>query len=156
MSDCTVPQASARTTGLAVKHAPAEASSQWKNGLVTTSAAHAAAFYREAVREGSVWGIRDDGGIPAPDSNDGCGAMPFWSLRSRAERVIGSVYAFERFVTFEVPLDEFRSRWLTGLERDGLLVGLNWSGSAATGYDVSAVDVERNLANAVRGSLPPE
>lgn len=82
--------------------------------------------------------------------------MPFWSLRSRAERVIGNVAAYEGFVVFEVSLEEFRSRWLTGLERDGLLVGLNWSGPSATGYDLAAVDVERNLANAGRGSLTPE
>jgi hypothetical protein len=29
---------------------------------------------------------------------------------------------------------------------DGLLVGLNWSGDEATGYDLPGDDVERNLA----------
>jgi hypothetical protein len=32
------------------------------------------------------------------------------------------------------------------LAKDGLLVGLNWSGGTATGYDVASEDVERNLA----------
>jgi hypothetical protein len=44
-----------------------------------------------------------------------------------------------------LPLDEWRSRWLPGLSRDGILVGLNWSGDRATGYDVTAEDVERNI-----------
>ena len=81
--------------------------------------------------------------------------MPFWSLRSRAERVIAGVTAYEHFVVFEVPLAEFRSTWLTGLERDGLLVGLNWSGPSATGYDLAAVDVERNLDEAMRPTSAP-
>jgi hypothetical protein len=47
---------------------------------------------------------------------------------------------------FEVNLVEWRRRWLPGLERDGLLVGLNWSGDRPTGFDVEPADVERNLA----------
>lgn len=115
---------------------------------MTTSAAQAAAFYREAVRESRVWGVRDDGGFPAPLATSGHRAMPFWSLRSRAERIIATVPAYGTFVPAEIPLDEFRSAWLPGLERDGLQVGVNWSGSGATGYDVLPHEVERNLAAA--------
>jgi len=32
--------------------------------------------------------------------------------------------------------DEWIARWLPGLQDDGILVGLNWSGARATGYDV--------------------
>ncbi|MGZ4664786.1 MAG: hypothetical protein ACXV5Q_06985 [Frankiaceae bacterium] len=42
-------------------------------------------------------------------------------------------------------MSDFRTRWLRGLRRDGLLVGLNWSGGSAAGYDVAPDDVERNL-----------
>ena len=112
---------------------------------MSTSAAQAAAFYTEAVREGSVWGVRDDGGFPSPMTPAGYRAMPFWSLRTRAERVIGSVPAYREFFPVEVPLEAFRSRWLPGLERDGLRVGLNWSGEDATGYDLTAPEVEQNL-----------
>lgn len=44
-----------------------------------------------------------------------------------------------------IPLEDWRSRWLPGLPRDGLLVGLNWSGVDATGYDISPDDVTHNL-----------
>ena len=67
--------------------------------------------------------------------------MPFWSLRSRAERVVSTVPAYAAFEVVEVPLDAFLTRWLPGLERDGLRVGLNWSGSRATGYDMAPPDV---------------
>ncbi len=121
---------------------------------MSTSAAQAVAFYDEALREGSVWTTRDGGGYPAPLNPDGQRAQPFWSLRSRAERVVAHVHAYAGFIVEELPLERFRERWLTGLERDGIRVGLNWSGTRATGYDVAAVDVERNLAAATNRRAP--
>lgn len=115
---------------------------------MTASAAQAAAFYDEARREHSVWTIRDANGIPAPLNAEGVRSMPFWSLRSRADRVIDQVDAYAGFEPVEVSLDEFRQRWLPGLARDGLLVGLNWSGASATGYDLTPEDLERNLGTA--------
>ena len=112
---------------------------------MSTSAAHAAAFYDEAVRERAVWGVRDAGGFPAPENGSGERSMPLWSLRSRAERIVEQVEAYAGFDVVEIPLDEFRARWLPGLERDGLRVGLNWSGGSATGYDVPASEVASRL-----------
>jgi hypothetical protein len=118
---------------------------------VSTSAAQAAAFYREVLREQSVWTIRDDAGYPAPLNADGERTQPFWSLRTRAEHVVTQVPAYAGFRVEEILLDPFRERWLSGLEKDGIRVGLNWSGARATGYDIAAADVERNLAAAGRG-----
>lgn len=91
-----------------------------------------------------MWGIRDEEGFPAPQTPNGR-AMPFWSKRSRAERVIAEVPTYARFNTVELSLDEWRSRWLPGLQRDGVRIGLNWSGDRATGFDLPASDVEANL-----------
>ena len=111
---------------------------------MTTSAAQADAFYREVLEHRVVWSIRDNDGFPAPQTSDGR-AMPFWSLRSRAERIVNTVPAYQGFDVEAIPLDEWRSRWLPGLQRDGLRAGLNWSRPRATGYDLPAGDVERNL-----------
>lgn len=113
---------------------------------VSTSAAQASAFYREAIREGAVWGVRDDGGFPAPVNGEGVRAMPFWSLRSRAEKVIRNVPAYAGFTAVEIPLAEWRDRWLPRMSDDGLRVGLNWSGDRATGYDVPPADAAATLA----------
>ena len=72
--------------------------------------------------------------------------MPFWSMRSRAEGIVTRVPAYAGFEVVELPLDEWPSRWLPGLQRDGVRVGLNWTGERATGFDLSAEDVETNLA----------
>lgn len=113
---------------------------------MSTSAAQASSFYLEAIREQTVWGIRDDGGFPAPLNGSGDRAMPFWSLESRAERIVETVVAYAGFSVVAIPLDEFTDRWLPGLDRDGLRVGLNWAGRSATGYDVPATDVAARLA----------
>ncbi len=113
---------------------------------VSISAAHADAFYAESMETGEVWAVRDASGFPAPDTADGARAMPFWSKRSRAERVVTTVPAYAGFEVVAIPLDAFRERWLPGLRRDGLLAGLNWSGERASGYDVEPANVEAALA----------
>ena len=72
--------------------------------------------------------------------------MPFWLLRSCVARVIASVPAYSAFEPVEIPLETWRGEWLKRLADDGLLVGLNWSGRRAAGYDLTASDVERNLS----------
>ena len=63
-------------------------------------------------------------------------AQPFWSSRSRIERVreLNSNYA--DFEPVETSWEDFRDKWLPGLHQDGLLVGVNWSGANVTGYDI--------------------
>ncbi len=113
---------------------------------MSTSAAHADAFYTEALSARTVWAVRDADGFPAPVNRDGVRAMPFWSKRTRAERIVVGVPAYAGFEVVDIALDTWRTRWLAGLQRDGLLVGLNWSGSGATGYELPPADVLRNLA----------
>lgn len=126
----------------------------WNHAWVSTSAAQATAFYTEAIRHGAIWGIRDAGGFPAPEAADGRRAMPFWSSRSRADRVIATVPAYTGFEPTQIPLTDFRTRWLPGLARDGLRVGINWSGERATGFDLEAREVEDTLAAAERPTDP--
>lgn len=119
---------------------------------MSTSAAQASAFFDEVGRTESVWTVEDDGGVPAPLGADGRRAMPFWSRRSRAERVIGTVPAYSGFRPSEIALRDFVDRWLPGLERDGIDVGLNWSGSRATGYDLTPREVLARLTEQDAGS----
>ncbi|MFF2486248.1 DUF2750 domain-containing protein [Microbacterium sp. NPDC058062] len=112
---------------------------------MSTSSVHADAFFRELGPDGSVWTIEDDEGVPAPRGTDGARAMPFWSRESRARRVIENVPAYADFRTREIPRAEFESRWLPGLSADGLLIGLNWAGDQATGFDSTVADFTARL-----------
>jgi hypothetical protein len=112
---------------------------------VSVAAAQAAAFYREVADAGSVWTISDAGGYPAPVGTGGARAQPFWSSRSRAERIVQNVPAYAGFEVEEIAWSAFCERWAPDLERDGLLVGVNWSGPRATGYDMTAREVVANV-----------
>ena len=103
---------------------------------MSLSGAHTAAFRREVAQEDRVWSIRDARGFPAPGDADGTRAMPFWSKPSRAKRVVAQVEAYHDFDVVEIPFGPWLDGWLPGLVRDGLLVGVNWAGSHATGFDL--------------------
>lgn len=108
---------------------------------MSLSGAHRAAFRREVTQTGQVYAIRDADGYPAPADAAGQRSVPFWSKPTRAQRVVGQVGAFQGFEVIEVAVDEWLSGWMSWLERDGLLIGVNWAGSRATGYDMTPAQV---------------
>ena len=55
---------------------------------------------------------------------------------------MAEVPAYAGFEVVRLSLHEWRSRWLPGLQRDGIRVGQNWSGEGATGYDLLPAEVE--------------
>jgi hypothetical protein len=114
------------------------------------SASQASAFYREAAQGGLVWTVRDANGFPAPVNSDGQRAQPFWSSRARAECVIRSVAAYQGFTPVEIELEAFLNRWVPGLAQDGILIGVNWSGANATGYDIAPTQVAESISHFLR------
>lgn len=113
---------------------------------MSVAAAQADAFYREFLADDVVFTVKDDGGYPQPFNGSGQRAQPFWSKRSRAQRIVDTVPDYAVFEVVEIDGDRWREHWLKILERDGVLVGLNWSGRGATGYDLTPSEVLRNLA----------
>jgi hypothetical protein len=112
---------------------------------MSQAASQAAAFYRDVARSRAVWTVKDAGGYPAPMTSSGQRAQPFWSSKSRVEKIISSVEACAGFAPVEIPWEEFCQFWAPGLTNDGLLVGVNWSGPRALGYDIAALEVQRNV-----------
>ncbi len=114
------------------------------------SASQAAAFYREVANSGLVWTLRDESGFPAPINTSGERAQPFWSSRARVEQIIATVAAYQSFVPVQIELAAFLVRWVPGLTKDGILVGINWTGDRATGYDIAPAQVAERIAGASR------
>lgn len=113
---------------------------------MSISAINADAFVTEALDALKVWGIRDSAGFPTSTNASGEIAMPFWSSEARAKRVVETVNAYKDFEPVPIELTAFAEKWLPGLEKDGLLCGLNWSGERATGYDIAPRDVLARFA----------
>ncbi len=103
---------------------------------MSIAGAQAHTFYRDVARHRRVWTIRDEGGYPAPMKSSGQRAQPFWSSPRRVQKIIKTVPAYAGFEPEEISWEEFRDKWLVGFQRDGLLVGVNWSGPHATGMDL--------------------
>ena len=112
---------------------------------MSQASSQAWAFYREVAKTRTVWTVRDAGGYPAPRTESGRRAQPFWSTRSRVERIIKAVPAYAGFVPEEISWESFCSAWVPGLTRDQLLVGVNWSGKRAVGYDMEPAELQRNV-----------
>ena len=92
-----------------------------------------------------VWTVRDTDGFPAPLTASGKRAQPFWSSRSRVERIIKSVPVYSGFEPYEISWEEFCTRWVRDLAKSGLLVGVNWSGNRAKGYDFDPDQLVRSV-----------
>ncbi|HEY0001379.1 MAG TPA: DUF2750 domain-containing protein [Actinoplanes sp.] len=121
---------------------------------MSLSGAHRSAFRREVTQDGRVFAIRDAGGYPAPIDTDGRQAVPFWSKPTRAQRVVAHVDAYRGFEVVPLAVDEWMAGWLSALERDGLLVGVNWAGARATGYDMTPAQVLRWFAEVEEPLVP--
>ncbi len=112
---------------------------------MSQAASQAWAFYREVARERVVWTLRDEGGFPAAESSEGVRAWPFWSSRSRVERIIKNVPVYSGFEPVNFSWETFRSEIAPDLERDKLRVGVNWSGKRAVGYDIEPASVIQSV-----------
>jgi hypothetical protein len=122
---------------------------------MSQAASQAAAFYREVAEKRIVWTMDDEGGYPAPKTRTGRRSMPFWSSKSRVEKIIKTVPAYRGFTPIGFAWDDFVNEWVVDLKKDGYLVGVNWSGDDALGYDLEPEDVVANVTAAIDGRESP-
>jgi hypothetical protein len=108
---------------------------------MSVAAAHAAAFRREVATDRQVWTVLEDGSYIAPHKPDGTRAMPFWSKGSRAKLVVDRVPAYHGLAIVSFALAPWLTELLPWLAEQDVLVGVNWSGERALGYDVPANQV---------------
>jgi len=113
--------------------------------LMSQGASQAWAFYREVAKTRVLWPVRDAGGYPAPMTSSGKRAQPFWSSRSRVERTIASVPAYGAFEPAEISWDDFCKKWVPNFVRDGIFVGVNWSGPRLRGYDLEPERAQQSV-----------
>ena len=112
---------------------------------MSQSASQASAFYKEVAKNNKLWTIRDSGGFPAPKNSEGKRVHPFWSSLYRVQKIIKNVPAYSNFEPHEISWEYFSANWVPGMSKDGLLVGVNWSGDRATGYDIEPEKVKEHV-----------
>ena len=101
-------------------------------------------FREQVATEERVFTFTDGADLlvyPARDGN----TVPFWSSQARLVTIQKRLPKYRAYTVTELSLTDFFRR-LDRLERDGFLVGVNWSGAALVGYNVPAADLRAALA----------
>ncbi|MFD5856710.1 DUF2750 domain-containing protein [Streptomyces chartreusis] len=111
---------------------------------MSQSGSQAAAFFRDVRQSRVVWLVRDDDGSPTHLSEDGTRSLPFWSTSARAQRA-AKIWGHGLRVE-SMPLDTWCERVLPDAGRDGLVIGINWSGPRLVGWSFTSVQVLNRLA----------
>ncbi|MGW7718596.1 DUF2750 domain-containing protein [Streptomyces chartreusis] len=111
---------------------------------MSQSGSQAAAFFRDVHQSRVVWLVRDDDGSPTRLSEDGTRSLPFWSTSARAQRA-AKIWGHGLRVE-SMPLDTWCECVLPDAGRDGLVIGINWSGQRLVGWSITSVQVLNRLA----------
>jgi len=112
---------------------------------MTIAAAQASQFYEQVSREAKVFTFTENQCflVFVVDEKE---VVPFWSSRSRVERIQKEHLKYRKYAIDEISLTDFLKKTLVQLEEESIHVGVNWSGKRLTGYDVSVEDLRQNLA----------
>lgn len=111
---------------------------------MSIAAAQASKFYEQVVRERAVFTFIDDGSFLV-FSVRGHDVVPFWSSRTRLEKIQRQHAKYRGYACDELALTSFLEKTLPDLAAEGIAVGVNWSGEHLVGYDVSVPDMVANL-----------
>ncbi|MDP3821199.1 MAG: DUF2750 domain-containing protein [Burkholderiales bacterium] len=112
-----------------------------------TAGAHAHAFYREVAKYNDVFTL-GKGGVPMLVQGAAGSVLPVWSSRSRAEKIVANASGFSGLTILGMPWDEFEKTQVPQLERQSILLGINWGGKAANGYEVAPQFVTESVRSA--------
>ena len=108
------------------------------------AATQASKFYEQVVRDGLVFTFEDAEGLLVFPIR-GIEVVPFWSSRERLEQIQKKMPKYAIYRIEVTPFEDFYARTLPWLEKQNIHIGVNWSGERLTGYDVSALDLRKNL-----------
>lgn len=111
---------------------------------MSTSAAQASKFYEQVVKDGQVYTFLDRGSyLVYPVS--GTEVIPFWSSRTRLEKIQSTLPKYSGYEIDEESFETFFTKTLGELEVAQIHFGINWSGSRLKGYNISAQELRKNL-----------
>jgi len=82
--------------------------------------------------------------------------MPFWYSERRALNLISKSPAYYKaFKPFRIDWDKFCLNWVPDLTKDGLQIGVNWTGKRAIGYDMEPEEVKLKTVAALKSACRP-
>jgi hypothetical protein len=101
-----------------------------------TAGTQAHTFFREVAETGDVWSLGDGQSMFVVLSESGARVFPLWSSRRRAQRIVDTNRGYASCKVLGSSWSNFLDNWVAILERDGILVGVNWTGAHASGFEM--------------------
>jgi hypothetical protein len=108
------------------------------------AASQASKFYEQVAKQKVLFTLEDDGNYLVFPIN-GKHVVPYWSSRTRVQKVIQEHPKFGKFAIGETSLEEFFEKTLPQFREEKIHIGVNWSGARLTGYDLSPEELATNL-----------
>lgn len=101
-----------------------------------TAGTQAQAFFTEVAETGDVWSLGNGQSMFVVLSASGARVFPLWSSRRRAQRILETAPGYTGCKVLGNSWNNFLDNWAAILERDGILVGVNWVGANASGFEM--------------------
>lgn len=111
---------------------------------MSVSAMQAARFYEEVVCANKVFTFDDGDGLDIYTIH-GQEVTPFWSSRTRLLKIQATHPKYAGRQIKEESMSAFMEETLPMLEKEGIQVGVKWSGPRLAGYDMPVADLRKNL-----------
>lgn len=105
-------------------------------------------FLEDAIDSGEVWGIAqgDDENaefaLCGSAEDDAVDVMPFWSRESFAKAACADEWSV--YQPRAIDVDDFIDNWLPGMQKDGLLTGVNWN-KELEGVEIEPLELALDL-----------
>ncbi|MDB5335075.1 MAG: hypothetical protein JWN70_694 [Planctomycetaceae bacterium] len=108
------------------------------------AAAQAQKFYEQVTAERRVFTFLNDDSFLVFKVGS-LEVVPFWSSATRLDSIMKTHPKYREYTTDESTLEHFLATTLPLLHQEKINIGVNWSGTRLTGYDISASDLQKNL-----------
>ena len=122
-----------------------------------TAGTQAQAFFDEVSETGDVWRLGSGQSMFVVYSASGARVFPLWSTRRRVQKLVDTVPGYAGCKVLGSSWNNFVDNWVAILERDGVLVGLNWTGANANGFEMPVKllvsQMEAALADAAKSLI---
>jgi hypothetical protein len=112
---------------------------------VSIAAAQYSKFKEQITKDSEVFTFFEQGN-PLIFRVNGNDVMPFWSSRSRLEKIQEARPKYQNYQIADFRFEQFL-QWLPHLAKDDIYIGVNWSGLKLVGYDIPAQDLIDALPN---------
>ncbi|WP_043931732.1 DUF2750 domain-containing protein [Bacillus sp. EB01] len=103
-------------------------------------------FIKKVADYEQLWGLYEGGWAISEDDN-GNKLIPFWPKREFAE--LSSIKEWSHYQPKKIDLEDFISKWIPGMKRDGLRVSVFWNNKNSIMMDIDRLlgDLKEELEN---------